>query len=105
VPHDMKSGTLKLTVKSAGIQGDDAAMPVTMKIWPNPGDKYFNLDVESSSDENIELYIHDITGRLVSIINVTDKGSFRFGDDLRSGTYLATVRQGTFFKTIRIVKK
>jgi hypothetical protein len=104
VPHDMSSGTPELTVKSAGIPDDDAGMELTVKIWPNPGESHFNLDVVSSSDEIIELYIHDMSGRLISVINVTDKGSFRFGDNLQSGIYMATVRQGAFSKTVSIVK-
>ncbi len=104
VPHS-KSGVPKLTVKSAEIKTEDAVIPVAVNIWPNPGDNYFNLDVESSSDESIELCLHDISGQLVSVLKVTDKGSFRFGDDLMSGIYFATVRQGTFVTTIKIVKK
>jgi len=98
VPHDMRSSELKATIKSAEVA------PFNINVWPNPGDKYFNIDVESTSDERIELYIHDTSGRLVSVTNVTDKGSFRFGDDLQSGIYLVTVRQGNFLKTVRIVK-
>lgn len=105
VPHDMNSATPNLTVKSAGIPDENAGMPLTINIWPNPGEKHFNLDVVSSSDELIELCIHDISGRLVSVINVTDKGSFRFGDNLQSGIYLATVRQGASSITVRIVKE
>jgi len=105
VPHDMNPATPKLTVKSAGIPDDDAGMPLTVKIWPNPGDRYFNLDVISPSDEAIELSVYDMSGHLVSVINVTDKGSFRFGDDLQPGIYLATVRQGSASGTLRIVKE
>jgi len=101
VPHDMNSGKLK----SAGIPDDVAGKEFTVKIWPNPGENHFNLDVVSSSDEIIELCIHDMSGRLISVINVTDKGSFRFGDNLQSGIYLATVRQGAFSKSVSIVKK
>ena len=99
VPHDMKSSGLKTTVKSAEI------LPLNVKIWPNPGDQYFNLDVESTSDESIDLYIHDASGQIVSVLNVTEKSSYRFGDDLKPGIYLATVRQGDYVKTIKIVKE
>ena len=55
----MSSGVLKPTIKSAEIS------PLNAKIWPNPGDQYFSLDVESASDESIELYIHDASGQLI----------------------------------------
>jgi hypothetical protein len=98
VPHDMKSSGLKTTIKSAEV------MPLNVKIWPNPGDQYFSLEVESSSDESIELYIHHTNGQLVSVLNVTDKNSYRFGDDLKPGIYLATVRQGANVTTVKLVK-
>jgi hypothetical protein len=99
VPHDKSSVGLKPTIKSAEV------LPLNVKIWPNPGDKYFNLDVESASDESIELYIYDTNGQLVSVLNVADKNSYRFGDELLPGIYLATVRQGGYFTTIKVVKK
>ena len=105
VPHDMNPGNPKLTVKSAAYRTEDAGMPFMVKVWPNPGEKHFNLDVVSSSDDIIELCIHDISGRLVSVINVTDRDSFRFGDDLQPGIYMATVRQGAFSRTVRIIKE
>lgn len=98
VPHDMKSSGIKTIIKSAEV------MPLAARIWPNPGDQYFNLDVESTSDERIDLYIHDASGQLVSVLNVTEKSSYRFGDDLKPGIYLATVRQGAKATTIKIVK-
>ena len=99
VPHDMKSSGLKTTIKSAEV------IPLNARIWPNPGDQYFNLDVESTSDESIDLYIHDSSGQLVSVLNVTGKSSYRFGDDLKPGIYLVTLRQGANVKTIKIVKE
>lgn len=104
VPHDQGSGKGKVATKSALIEPADEIMSPVVSIWPNPGSEYFNLEIENTSDESVVLYIHDVIGRLVSVINVTDKGSFRFGDDLQSGIYLVTVRQGNFFKTVRIVK-
>jgi hypothetical protein len=98
VPHDKSSVGLKPTIKSAEV------VPLNVKIWPNPGDQYFNLEVESSSDESIELYIHNTNGQLVSVLNVTDKNSYRFGDDLKPGIYLATVRQGANVTTVKLVK-
>jgi hypothetical protein len=105
VPLAQDSGVPKLIVKSGGTDTESGTLPVKVMIWPNPGDKYFNLEVQSSSDESIELYIHDTNGQLISVVNVTDKNSYRFGDDLHPGIYLATVRQGAYFNTLKIVKK
>ena len=104
VPHDQGSGQGKVATKSALIETEEGIISPVVSIWPNPGSEYFNLEIETSSDESVVLYIHDVIGRLVSVINLTDNGSSRFGDDLQSGIYLVTVRQGNFLKTVRIVK-
>jgi hypothetical protein len=105
VPHDMNLTKTKSNTKSAEIEAATEIMPLKAKIWPNPGTEYFNLEVETSSDKNIELYLSDINGRLISVMNVLEKQYFRFGNDLKSGIYIATIRQGYYFKAIRIIKQ
>jgi hypothetical protein len=105
VPHDMNLTKTKSTTKSSEIEAATENMPLKAKIWPNPGTEYFNLEVETSSDKNIELYLSDINGRLISVMNVLEKQYFRFGNDLKSGIYIATIRQGYYFKAIRIIKQ
>jgi len=77
-----------------------------IKAFPNPTTHYFTLDVESNSNEPIEVKVYDMTGHMVYY----HKGSLKethhkFGQMLTNGTYLTEVRQGTNRKTITLIKK
>ena len=99
VPHDMKASGYKIG------RNRSAADILSATIWPNPGTQYFNLEVETSSAESIEVYISDVNGRLISILTNVNRDSYRFGDDLKPGIYFATIRQGSNFTTIKVVKQ
>ena len=104
VPLDLGYAQAPPTISSSVNMASDLT-PLRVTVWPNPGDQYFNLEVASSSDERISLYVMDVNGRQISVTDVTDKNLFRFGDDLKPGIFFATVRQGNYLKTIRIIKK
>jgi hypothetical protein len=80
-------------------------MPLSARIWPNPSNQHFNVEIESYSDEIIKLYISDINGRLISTQNIENKQLFLIGDELKPGIYIATVRQGNYLTTFRLIKQ
>jgi hypothetical protein len=83
-----------------------AAGTFKVKAFPNPSANIFTLDVQSSSNEPIEVKVFDLTGHMVYY----HKGSLKeehhkFGQMLTNGTYLTVVTQGTNRKTITLIKK
>jgi len=76
-----------------------------VKAWPNPATQSINLQVQSLSKQTADVYITDVTGRLITKLKVTNGQSIDFGDDLQPGLYLIKVRQGDCFKTIKVVKQ
>jgi hypothetical protein len=77
-----------------------------VKAYPNPTTHTFTLDVQSASNEPIEVKVFDLTGHMVYY----HKGSLKeahhkFGQMLTNGTYLAEVRQGLNRRTITLIKK
>jgi hypothetical protein len=77
-----------------------------VKAFPNPTSNMFTLDVQSSSNEPIEVKVFDLTGHMVYY----HKGSLKeahhkFGQMLTNGTYMTVVTQGTNRKTITLIKK
>ena len=76
-----------------------------VRIIPNPTNNYFTLDVETGSSEKIIVIIHDVLGRKVKHIENGQSQLIRFGEDLKVGIYLATVRQGNNTRTIKLVKQ
>ena len=72
---------------------------------PNPSSAYFNLQIESASDEKIEVNLLDMSGRLIEKINTTKDKTTRFGEELKPGVYMVEIRQGEQQKTIKVIKQ
>jgi uncharacterized protein YjbI with pentapeptide repeats len=101
-------------ISSPSIVDEDTRLPENgladgmfkVKAYPNPSTHYFTLDVQSNSNEPIELKVYDMTGHMVYY----HKGSLkeahhRFGQMLTNGTYILEVRQGTERSSIPLLKK
>ena len=96
---------LSMKLKSAGMESENETVPFDVRIWPNPASQYFTLEVATLSEEPVEVSVFDISGRLISKQNVFDKETFRFGDDLKQGTYIVTVRQGGKSIISKVIKQ
>ena len=86
----------------------DNIAPGTFKVraFPNPTSHYFTLDVQSGSNEPIEVKVFDLTGHMVYYHKGSLKESHhKFGQMLTNGTYILNVIQGNERKTISIIKK
>ena len=77
----------------------------SVKVIPNPSNSYFTLDVETGSTEKITVTIYDVLGRTVKRIENNDSQLIRFGEDLKTGSYMAIVRQGLNTTTVKLVKQ
>ncbi|MBA2499175.1 MAG: T9SS type A sorting domain-containing protein, partial [Chitinophagaceae bacterium] len=77
----------------------------TVKAYPNPSERFFNLNVTSGSQETVDLKVFDIQGRVVYTTRGSANQSYRFGDKFVAGIYLVEVRQGDKRSVIQIVKQ
>ena len=102
VPHNANGVNAK---GSLDVNGDYIDKELNYKVLPNPSNNYFNLQIESASDETIELSLLDISGRQISKLNTVKTQSIRFGDDLKPGVYMIKVTQGEQQKIIKVVKQ
>eukprot|EP01036_Dinobryon_divergens_P025970 gene25970-34570_t len=77
------------------------------KAYPNPYADDFNLDIHTASDENLEVKIYDMMGRLIASHQVTiaDLSTITFGEHYASGVYNVIVTQGENVKTLRVIKR
>jgi hypothetical protein len=106
VPHDMgKPGKMGNKTKSAEISTVEGNVPFMAKVWPNPSNAGFNLEVQSSSDELIVISVFDISGRLVTKLETPEKQFIRIGESLSPGLYNLSVRQGSNIDNLKIVKQ
>jgi hypothetical protein len=88
---------------------DGSSLPgqsdLDIKVYPNPFASQFHLNIYSSSDENVDVKILDITGQLIfekHEMSISD--NVMFGDGLASGIYFVQVIQGEQTKVVRIIK-
>jgi hypothetical protein len=75
-----------------------------VKVSPNPGQSYFTLNVQSGSNEKVEIAVYNISGRLMQKLNGSVLESFRFGGSFIPGTYIVKVKQGVKEVTVKVVK-
>ena len=77
---------------------------LVINAFPNPSAQYFNLTVDSDSDEDINVNVMDLNGRIM----FTDKGiynkGYRFGENFKPGVYFVRVLQGSQMITQKVIK-
>ena len=75
-------------------------------ILPNPSENYFSLVVNTGDNSPITVRVMDILGRVVEVRNnISVNENYKFGNNLKSGAYLAEIIQGQNRKVIRLIKK
>jgi hypothetical protein len=75
--------------------------------YPNPFTADFQLDVTSSSQENVQLKVYDMLGKLVESreVKVSDLNMEKVGAQYPSGVYNVIVSQDGIVKTLRVIKR
>lgn len=78
-----------------------------LQLYPNPSRNYFTLNIATTNySDKISVRIIDLSGRIVeNRIGITGNQILRFGQNLRSGMYIAEIRQGKNIKSIKILKQ
>ncbi|MEI9947305.1 MAG: T9SS type A sorting domain-containing protein [Chitinophagaceae bacterium] len=83
----------------------DPVNKLTVSAFPNPTQTFFNLKVESKSNELVQVKIFDINGRQLQYIPGTPGEVLKIGSKLAPGTYLVETRQGNERSIIKIIKQ
>lgn len=75
--------------------------------YPNPTGSNFQLNLITGNQENVEIKIYDMTGRLLEShnVNAVDVNNQKLGSNFPSGIYNIVVSQGDFSKSVRVIKK
>jgi hypothetical protein len=84
------------------------AVPVvetlTVKVFPNPSNTLFNLNVTSSSTEKVQVRMMDARGSILKTVTINPSNTLRIGEELRPGVYMFEVRQGGNTKVVKAIK-
>jgi hypothetical protein len=75
--------------------------------YPNPFTNNFNLNVTSSSSENVKVSVYDMIGKLIykNEVQLNAVSELQIGDNYPTGVYNVVVTQGKKVKTLRVIKK
>ncbi|WP_170826827.1 MopE-related protein [Flavobacterium caeni] len=76
-------------------------------ISPNPFTSNFGIDLDVASDENVEVKVYDMLGKLVETTRVTvsDLPQLKLGAQYPAGVYNLIIDQAGVVKTMRIIKR
>jgi Secretion system C-terminal sorting domain len=75
--------------------------------YPNPYDSSFEFNLQTTSDDQIEMKVYDMVGKLLETctLNVAELNDKKIGADYQSGMYNVSITQGTNTKILRVIKK
>jgi alpha-tubulin suppressor-like RCC1 family protein len=75
--------------------------------YPNPFETDFKLDIQSVSNDNIQIKVYDMLGKLVEfkVVNAEEISTVTFGSNYPSGVYNVIVSQGEYYANTRVIKR
>ncbi|MFD0984054.1 T9SS type A sorting domain-containing protein, partial [Flavobacterium myungsuense] len=99
--------TCQLTIPSFRMSDTNTSSIFNVKAFPNPFATHFNLDIESSSDAQVEMKVYDMIGRQLEVrkATVSELSVLEVGRNYPAGVYNIIVSQGEKVKSLRMVKR
>ncbi len=87
-----------------GIVTASSQRTMEVKIFPNPTVSDFKMEVLTARTEEINVRVLDNLGRVYKTFRVMPYQTIALGAELKAGSYLIEVRQGTVVKTTKVIK-
>ena len=78
-----------------------------VKAFPNPFARHFSLDIQSSSDDLVQVRVYDMIGRELEVqkATVSELSTKEIGTNYPSGVYNVVVSQGDKVRSVRMIKR
>ena len=77
---------------------------LTIFSFPNPSTTLFNVVLAGGTAEMVEISVMSYDGKLLYKTKGTSNKKYTFGSNFIPGIYTVLVRQGTFLKSLKLVK-
>ena len=79
----------------------------TVKGYPNPFNDNFKVEVSTQNDQDIEITIYDMVGKMLTkkVVSNQEVNNISLGDEFPAGVYNVIVSQENEVKTIRMIKR
>ena len=75
-----------------------------VNAYPEPFNDKVTVDITSPDDDELQVLITDITGRVVDSFNRAPR-RFEIGNKLKSGIYFISVTQSKNMQVVKIIKQ
>ena len=99
---------LKAVLLSAGSTDNLSAATLKsalkLQALPNPSRTNFTLNLQGSSQENVQIIVTDMVGKKVYQTTGSSNRQYTFGQEFKSGVYIVQVIQGKQTQTLKLVK-
>jgi hypothetical protein len=93
-------GARAIETEAIVVKGNFAAV-----AYPNPFATTFAIQVQTASQDLVQVKVYDMIGRLVEQRETNAKEITAFGDRYPSGVYNVVVTQGNVTESLRVVKR
>ncbi|MBK7964603.1 MAG: fibronectin type III domain-containing protein [Bacteroidetes bacterium] len=99
------SAWMPFTTAALRLTGSDDVEEALISVHPNPASQYFQLDVNSDSDEKIrKVELYDLTGKMVASELVSDETTFKFPiQDFNNGVYVVKIQTNNNYISRRLI--
>ena len=82
---------------------NDIEMDSEVKVWPNPSNTYFNVEV--ATDDLVKIRVVDIRGRIIINEELKNVQNYKLGENFNPGLYIITIDYKNSSKTIKLIKR
>lgn len=76
----------------------------SIRVYPNPSQRIFNLYVDGLPNQEIQITVVDGTGNKVYEAQGFTKRNYKFGENLANGIYYISVRKGDQYSSMKLIR-
>ena len=78
---------------------------IEAQAYPNPSANWFNVKLNTDATDEVTIRVISVTGQVMQELKGSPDQTFRVGDRLLPGFYIAELRQGKEIVTVKLVKQ
>ncbi len=101
VPHDNKD---VLVAKGTTEPAAEILNDLSVKAYPNPASRNFNVTVNGGKEERVWISIFDMYGRRIETRQLNKNATISLGQNYQAGTYILKATSGTQSREIKLTK-
>jgi hypothetical protein len=77
---------------------------INLSVFPNPTTTEFRLNINTTGKDQITVRVWDVQGKIIKTMKMMPYETIKFGNELKTGSYMVEVMQGNKKITQRVIK-